>query len=78
MKFFSMKSGSDIVFGAPGGGSFGVGGCGGATGAGGGGGGGGDGRRVQRDRQFRAAPFRRASTISFSKVMNFSCAKRTR
>src|SRR5918993_796365 len=77
MKFFSRNSGMPSVFAAPGGGNFGADGDGGATtvGAGAGGGGGGAAFSVTA---ISGADVPARQLISFSKVMNFSCEKRTR
>src|SRR5215207_6824081 len=78
MKFFSRNSGIPTVFGAPGGGNCGVDVDGGAatTGAGAGGGGGVGAAFSVIDNSGAEVPARQL--ISLSKVMNFSCEKRTR
>ena len=77
MKFFSIYSGSESVFGAPGGGSFGAVVVTGAGVGGGGGGAAGAGAGFSViDNSGAAVPARH--TISLSKVMNLSCVKRTR
>ena len=77
MKFFSMNSGNETAFGAPGGGSLGATGTGATTGAGGGGGGGGAGAGFKVTvTSGVAAPARQLS--SFSNVMKPSRMKRTR
>ena len=77
MKFFSMKSSNDMVFGVPGGGSFDVDGSGFGDRRGGGGGAAAAGAGFNViDSSGAAVPARQE--ISFSNVMKPSRVKRTR